>query len=79
MSEIAIIGIDYDEPDPTTYRGSTLRIGEGQIQVCGCCPLHDLAGLCAVAIFTLGEDTIYRSSSVDHFLIDGGDYNMEVK
>ena len=78
MSDMVYISVDYDGLDPSTYRGVILRMGDEEERFCtpaeeGGSPTVDMlvAGMCAG--HRLGEGgPIMSSSSVNHFVMDGG-------
>lgn len=72
---IPFIGIEYDEPDPATYAGVRLRMGpevEPEVFFSGD-PTTDYLTAGCVVHYRMGPDArIMGSSSVDHFVMDGG-------
>lgn len=77
MIPIPKLGIDYDEPDPTTYRSATLEMrGHGLERFCSGDPTVDLLNAAIVAFHRVGEDgVVLNRSSVVHFAMDGGELN----
>jgi len=69
---VAIIGIDYDEGDPNSYRAVTVKIGEEEKRFDGGLPEHDWAN--ALAHARKQTEHIYLSSNCDHFVNDGFRY-----
>jgi len=71
---MAIIGIIYDEPDPSTYEGVRLSVyGKAGVWHIGS-PQNDLA--CALILAHFCNIDVVYSSSVDHFVMDGGDLGV---
>jgi hypothetical protein len=70
-TQVPIIRVDYDEPDPNTYRGVTI----GHTLWNSGDPTIDF--ICAVKLAWLfredGADFVMCSSSVNHFVMDGGE------
>ena len=69
---IPIIGIDYDDPDVSTYRGCTLSMGDGELILDSGRPEHDYWAISHLARTLSPVDFVMCSSSVDHFAYDGG-------
>lgn len=79
MSDMAIIGIVYDEPDPETYGGVSLKMmpeGKREDFYTGD-PTVDYLTAGIVAKYRLKGGPVMGSSSVDHFSMDGGDLEDE--
>lgn len=77
------IGIDYDEPDPNTYRAVKIRTRDvkgKQVQTKSFASgdaNYDYH--CAMLwLDVAGCETIMGSSSCDHFQMDGGTIDLEV-
>lgn len=76
---MAILGIEYHEPDPETYFGVSLKMmpdGPEESFMTGD-PTVDYLTAGAVAVYRLKGGTVMCSSSVDHFSMDGGDLSDE--
>jgi hypothetical protein len=72
---VAVIGIVYEEYEPETYDGVKVNIGDSKgftIQVGT--PENDFSVALIIAGY-YGIDLIC-SSSVDHFVMDGGDLGV---
>lgn len=79
---IPILHIDYTEPDPSTYQGARVQVGEDSFTIHGCCPAHDYQVVSIIAFLIAG--TVMCSSDVDNFVMDGGilikeEYSKRVK
>jgi hypothetical protein len=79
---LPMIHVDYDEPDPSTYRGVRLSIGNGaELSLHGTSPARDYAAISTVALVisrkVLFVPFVMCSSDVDHFVMDGGILNDE--
>lgn len=73
-THVPIIGIDYDEPDTATYRGTYIKIKDAKMSLHGCCPTHDyeaMLNLAEILATFAGHGIIMGSSSVTHFAMDG--------
>lgn len=71
----AIISVLYDEPDPTTYRGVAVRVGDAEdVILSSDDPTVDYVAAGWVAL-RAGCTSLICSSSVSHFAMDGGDLN----
>lgn len=79
---IPILGILYDETDPATYSGVTLRLGDDREVFNSGNPTVDyltayfvLSHRYRAAGFDVGDVPVMASSSVNHFVFDGGTLN----
>ena len=73
-SLIPIIGIIYDDSDPISYKGVDLHIGEERETFYSGDPTVDYLTAGFVAHYRAGPAAhIMCSSSVDHFVMDGGE------
>jgi hypothetical protein len=73
---IAIVYIDYDEGDPSTYRGVAVKNDGLEVRRWNTdCPTSDYAeaSLYAYENYSI----VMAASSVDHFVMDGGDINTD--
>jgi len=67
------LSIDYDEPDPATYRGIKIRLG-GREALISSDPPNPTRDFAVAVIWAARTDapSYMTSSSVDHFVMDGG-------
>ena len=81
---VPIVHIDYDEPDPSTYRGArmTMLYGFGTVGFAldSGNPAQDYSAVSkiaqAIAWATGGVGLVMCSSDVDNFIMDGGDLGI---
>lgn len=75
---IPLIGIDYTEYDPVTYAGCTLTIGDLNFTLDTGNPDQDFRTICGLlkAIIPGLEEWAMLRSSVDHFIMDGGNLSL---
>ena len=71
ISMNAVIGILYDELEPDTYEGVSLSIGNSRLDLHIANP--EEAVNCALWVAHYLDLYVLCSSSVDHFIMDGGD------
>jgi hypothetical protein len=76
---VPILHVEYDEPDPTSYRWVGVSFGSVSQTFGTGNPIADYAAALDYArtLVTPGEEersevTVFCSSSVDNFLMDGG-------
>jgi len=73
---MAVVGIDYDEVDPSTYAGVYTYIDDKRVITNTGNPEADMHTVVSM-LFERGEGRmIMCSSSVDHFIMDGGDLGV---
>jgi len=78
--KVAHISIKYDEGDPATYAGVEYRVDRGKHMYCINTgnPTADYAAAMMVLYTVNGDEAIIMgSSSIDHFVMDGGDLETE--
>jgi len=78
--KVAHISIKYDEGDPATYAGVGYRVDRDKRMyfINTGNPTVDYAAAMMVLYTVNGEDAIIMgSSSIDHFVMDGGDLETE--
>jgi hypothetical protein len=75
---IAFVRVLYTEPDPSTYGGIHLHIDGWERLFASGTPTVDYLAACVVTMDRLGENArMMGSSSIDHFVMDGGDLETE--
>lgn len=77
---IPIIGIVYDDNNPESYAGVTLRMGSGSLADTfhtGNPTVDYLTAVFVVASRNGVDHPAMSSSSIDHFVMDGGDLNTD--
>ena len=67
-----LVGIDYDEPNPLTYRGVEFRLNDKKYRMETGHPSTDMVAVWLV-LGALGWESNMERSSVNHFGMDGGD------
>jgi hypothetical protein len=72
---LPILSVHYDEFDIATYAGCSVSVGEHEFTVDTGNPAADYLAVSVIAHVIAGE-WVMCSSSVDHFIQDGG--NLEV-
>lgn len=74
---MAVTGINYTEPDPTTYKSVYIHYGEGKEKIFNTGDfVKDWYDHTRYIIMTLSKKEAYfsGSSSIDHFIMDGAPY-----
>lgn len=77
---VAHISVRYDDSDPATYAGVEYRVDRGKHMYCINTgnPTADYAAAMMVLYTVNGDEAIIMgSSSIDHFVMDGGDLETE--
>lgn len=69
--ECAIVGIDYNEPDTSTYFGVTVKTGQVTERFNTGNPQEDYYNATRFACKDIFSDQVMFSSSVDSFIMDG--------
>jgi len=73
---LPFLNLLYDEPDPSTYRGVQLRMGDTKDVFDTGNPTVDyITAGCVAYTRAGGQITIQGSSDIDHFVMDGGVLN----
>lgn len=75
---VAFISVNYEELKPETYAGFTLKMGDRVETINTGNPTVDYVAIGCIA-YTIagGRLPIMQSSSIDHFIMDGGDLLTE--
>ena len=72
-----LISVNYVEPNPSTYNGIVVEI-DGELQITktfnhGKSPNNDFAKAIVFVKEQTGNTSVIMKSSVDHFIMDGGE------